>query len=256
LVAAALGAIRGVDALVWRNDTGARELEGLPRETAVAFGAPQEPVWIQENGARFGISPLSGQKTGWFFDQRDNRALLMPFVREQRVLDLFSYGGGWGVCAAVHGASSALCVDSSASALASVKRNALASGVGERVSTLEADAFDACKQLRDAGERFDIVVVDPPAFIKRKKDAEAGTLAYRRINESALRLLRPGGLVVSCSCSHHFDADGLLDALNRAALAGGRRLRVLRRLAQSADHPQHPAMPETSYLKGYLAQVD
>jgi 23S rRNA (cytosine1962-C5)-methyltransferase len=255
-VEAALRAIPGVQALVWRNDTGGRELEGLPREVAVAFGDVDEPVWIDENGARFGISPISGQKTGWFYDQRDNRALLMPWVRDQRVLDLFSYAGGWGVCAAVHGAQSALCVDSSASALACVQANAAASGVAERVQTLQADAFDACKTLRDQGARFDVVVVDPPAFVKRKKDAEQGALAYRRINEAAMRLVAAGGLIASCSCSHHFDADALQDALNRAALAGGRRLRILRRLGQSADHPMHPAMPETSYLKGFLAQLD
>jgi 23S rRNA (cytosine1962-C5)-methyltransferase len=254
-IAAELRQIEGIEALVWRNDAAGRELEGLPREVSVAFGEVSEPIWIEENGARFGISPVSGQKTGWFYDQRDNRAALMPFVAEARVLDLFSYGGGWGICAAVHGARSALCVDSSAAALESVQRNAEASGVADRVSILEADAFDAIKQLRDSSERFDVVVVDPPAFIKRKKDAEAGTLAYRRINEGALKLVADGGLIVSCSCSHHFSAEGLLDALNRAACALGVRLRVLRRLAQSADHPIHPGMPETEYLKGFLAEV-
>ncbi len=254
-IADELRQINGVEALVWRNDAAGRELEGLPREVVVAFGEVVEPIWIEENGARFGISPISGQKTGWFFDQRDNRAALMPFVAGARVLDLFSYGGGWGVCSAAHGAHSALCVDSSGAALEAVQRNAKASGVGDRVSVLDADAFDACRQLRDAGERFDVVVVDPPAFIKRKKDAEAGTLAYRRINEAALKLVTDGGLIVSCSCSHHFSADALLDALNRAACALGVRLRVLRRLAQSADHPIHPGMPETEYLKGFLAEV-
>lgn len=250
-----LRSLPGVTALVWRNDAAGRELEGLAREVSVGFGEVEEPIWVEENGARFGISPLSGQKTGWFYDQRDNRAALMPFVAGARVLDLFSYGGGWGVCSAAHGASSALCVDSSGPALAAVARNAEASGVAERVSVLEADAFDACKQLRDTSQRFDVVVVDPPAFIKRKKDAEAGTLAYRRINEAALKLVADGGLIVSCSCSHHFSADALLDALNRAACSLGVRLRVLRRLAQSADHPIHPGMPETEYLKGFMAEV-
>lgn len=254
-VADALGALPGVETLVWRGDAAGRELEGLPREVTVGFGEVVEPVWIEENGARFGISPLTGQKTGWFYDQRDNRAALMPFVSGARVLDLFSYGGGWGVCAAVHGATSALCVDSSAAALASVERNAAASAVASRVSVLQADAFDACKSLRERGERFDIVVVDPPAFIKRRKDAEQGALAYRRIFEAGMRLVADGGLVACCSCSHHFTAEALLDAMNRAARALGLRLRVLKRLAQSTDHPLHPAMPETEYLKGYLAEV-
>lgn len=254
-VVAALRELPGVESLVWRNDAAGRELEGLPREVTVGFGTAPEPIWIEENGARFGISPLTGQKTGWFYDQRDNRAALMPFVRGARVLDLFSYGGGWGVCAAKHGAKSALCVDSSAAALASVAGNALASGVGALVTTLQDDAFDACKTLRDRAERFDIVVVDPPAFIKRKKDAEQGALAYRRINEAALRLAIDGGLIVSCSCSHHFEAAALLDAMNRAARALGVHLRILRRLGQSADHPIQPAMPETQYLKGFIAEV-
>lgn len=245
----------GVEALVWRNDAVGRELEGLPREVAVAFGQIAEPVWIEENGARFGIEPLSGQKTGWFHDQRDNRAALLPFVAGARVLDLFCYGGGWGITAAVHGALHATCVDASAGALAAVRRNARASGVDARVETLQADAFDACRALRERGERYDIVVVDPPAFVKRRKDAEEGALAYRRINEAALRLVADGGLVVSCSCSHHFDAAALLDALNRAARSQRLRLRVLRRLMQSADHPLHPAMPETEYLKGFVAEV-
>lgn len=254
-ISAALQTIAGVTALVWRNDAAGRELEGLERESSVAWGDVSEPVWIEENGARFGIAPLSGQKTGWFYDQRDNRAALMPLVSGARVLDLFSYGGGWGVCAAVHGATSALCVDSSAAALASVESNAQASGVAAKVSVLKDDAFDACKTLRDQAQRFDIVVVDPPAFIKRKKDAEQGALAYRRINEAALRLVADGGLIVSCSCSHHFSADGLLDALNRAARSLGVHLRVIKRLAQSADHPLHPGMPETEYLKGFIAEV-
>lgn len=254
-ISAVLQTIPGVTALVWRNDAAGRELEGLERESFVAWGEVTEPVWIEENGARFGIAPLSGQKTGWFYDQRDNRAALMPFVGGARVLDLFSFGGGWGVCAAVHGAASALCVDSSASALASVERNAQASGVSAKLTILKDDAFDACKSLRDQSRRFDVVVVDPPAFIKRKKDAEQGALAYRRINEAALRLVADGGLIVSCSCSHHFSAEGLLDALNRSGRSLGMHLRVIRRLAQSADHPIHPAMPETEYLKGFIAEV-
>ena len=124
-----------------------------------------------------------------------------------------------------------------------------------RVSVLHADAFDACRDLREQKARFDIVVIDPPAFIKRRKDAEQGALAYRRIFEAGMRLVVDGGLVVCCSCSHHFPAEALLDAMNRAARAQGLRLRVLRRLAQSADHPLHPAMPETEYLKGFLAEV-
>jgi 23S rRNA (cytosine1962-C5)-methyltransferase len=254
-IAVALQSITGVSALVWRNDAAGRELEGLARESGIGWGEIEEPVWIVENGARFGISPMTGQKTGWFYDQRDNRAALVPLVSGARVLDLFSYGGGWGVCAAVHGAVSALCVDSSAPALASVERNAEASGVAAKVATLRDDAFDACKTLREQGQRFDIVVVDPPAFIKRKKDAEQGALAYRRINEAALRLVADGGLIVSCSCSHHFNAEGLLDALNRAACSLGVHLRVIKRLAQSADHPIHPGMPETEYLKGFIAEV-
>jgi 23S rRNA (cytosine1962-C5)-methyltransferase len=255
-IADVLLALDGVETLVWRDDIASRALEGLPGGIALSGAEPGDPVWIEENGGRFGISPVLGQKTGWYYDQRDNRALLLPLVRGARVLDLCSYAGGWGVCAAVHGARSALCVDVSETALAAVARNAGASTVGDRVGVLRADAFEACRSLREAGERFEVVVVDPPAFVKRRKDLEEGSLAYRRLNEAALKLVAPGGLLVSCSCSHHFDEAALQQALARAALASGRNLRILRRLGQSADHPVHPAMPETFYLKGFLCAVD
>lgn len=255
-IAAVLLALEGVETLVWRDDIGVRALEGLPGGITWVGKPPADLVWIEENAGHFGISPLLGQKTGWYYDQRDNRALLMPLVRGARVLDLCSYAGGWGICAAVHGAESALCVDVSDTALAAVARNASTSAVGDRVRVLHADAFAACRSLRVAGECFEVVVVDPPAFVKRRKDLKEGSLAYRRLNEAALRLVAPGGLFVSCSCSYLVDADALQQILLRAAQASGRNLRILRRLGQSADHPVHPAMPETFYLKGFLCAVD
>ncbi len=253
-LARALGSIDGIETIVWRGDSSSRTLEGLP-STVEIEGVLPEQIIIDEGNARFAIAPAIGQKTGWFYDQRDNRARVLPHLSGLRVLDLFSYGGGWGIGAACAGARDVWCVDSSNAAIESVNANARYSGVSANVRAIEADAFDACREFKAGGERFGAIVVDPPAFIKRKKDAEEGALAYRRINEAALRLLEPGGWLISCSCSHHFDEISLLDALRRAAQSAGRSLRVLMRLAQSSDHPEHPAMPETRYLKGFACSV-
>lgn len=253
-LAAALKNIAGIGTIVWRNDASSRALEGLAGDIEIDGAADAKAV-ISEGDARFAIAPATGQKTGWFYDQRDNRARVLPHLKGLRVLDLFSYLGGWGIGAVCAGAREAWCVDSSESAVDAVRRNASLSGVANRVHALKADAFDACRQFKADGQSFDAIVVDPPAFIKRKKDYDEGALAYRRINEAALRLLAPGGLLISCSCSHHFDEDSLQDALRQAAHSARRSLSILMRLAQSADHPEHPAMPETRYLKGFACAV-
>jgi 23S rRNA (cytosine1962-C5)-methyltransferase len=188
-----------------------------------------------------------GQKTGWYYDQRDNRARFLAHARGARVLDACCYVGAWGVQAAVHGAAEVLCVDASAAALEGVRHNAAANDV--RVDTLHADAFDALRGLRDEGRRFDAIVLDPPAFIKRRKDLGAGTVAYQRLNELALGLLADGGLLYSCSCSFHLSEAGLIDAVQRGAARTRRFLRLLDVGGQAADHPVHPAIPETRYLK-------
>ncbi|HET7322337.1 MAG TPA: class I SAM-dependent rRNA methyltransferase, partial [Longimicrobiaceae bacterium] len=207
----------------------------------------------RENGARFLVPLREGQKTGWFYDHRENRAGLRRYVPGKRVLDVFSYVGGWGVQAARGGAASVTCVDSSAPALELVRHNAELNDVADRVTTLQGDAFDALRQLREAGERFDVIVLDPPAFIKRRKDVKQGEKAYQRVNRQALELLAPGGVLVSASCSFHLSRDALLGAMLRASRELGRDLQILEEGHQAPDHPIHPAIPETAYLKAFAA---
>jgi 23S rRNA (cytosine1962-C5)-methyltransferase len=240
--------------LFWKNDSGARDLEQLEPVAEVAFGSVPDEVEVLEAGLRF-VAPLrSGQKTGWFYDQTANRARLARYLwAGARVLDVCSYVGAWGTTALAHGAHSAMCLDSSAPALSYAERNAAANGL--KVQTLQADAFDALKTLQEQGERFDVVVLDPPAFIKRKKDIPQGQAAYRKLNQLALNLIDRDGLLVSCSCSYHLSSDDLAAAIQGAARHTGRFVQILEAAGQSPDHPVHPAIPETRYLKAFFCRV-
>jgi 23S rRNA (cytosine1962-C5)-methyltransferase len=242
-------------AVLLRNDTASRTLEGLERYVEPALGTVPERVEIEENGARFEVPIREGQKTGWFYDHRVNRERTRPYVRDRRVLDLFSYVGGWGVQAAVAGAREVVCVDSSAPALAAAERSAALNGVEGRLRTVQSDAFDALKEMRDARERFDVVVLDPPAFIKRKKDLRQGEKAYRRVNQLAMELLAEDGILVSASCSFHMSRDALLDTMLRASREVERELQILEEGHQAPDHPVHPAIPETRYLKAFIGRL-
>ena len=242
-------------AMLWRNDVPVRALEGLEQSTTVAFGEVPETLALQEGGVNFTVSPRTGQKTGWFYDQRASRDRLPVYARGSRVLDLYSFTGAWGLRAAREGASEVTCVDASQAALDQLEADAASNGLGERVATRCADAVAALKDLTATEQRFDLVILDPPAFIKRKKDLKAGTAAYRRVNELAMRVVAKDGFLVSCSCSWHLGAGQLADVLRRSAKATGKRLQLLERLGQSPDHPVHPAIPETHYLKGFIARV-
>jgi 23S rRNA (cytosine1962-C5)-methyltransferase len=239
--------------ILLRNDTSGRALEGL-ESYVQAHGDVPDVLEVEENGVRF-HAPVTGQKTGWFYDHRMNRARMAAYVRGRRVLDVFSYVGGWGIQAAAAGAREVTCVDASAPALEFAARSAELNGVTDRVATRRADAFDAMMKLGADGERFGVVVLDPPAFIKRKKDAKAGEEAYRRANQLAMELLEPDGILVSASCSYHMPREGLQDAMLRASRRLGRELQVLEEGHQGPDHPVHPAIPETAYLKSFIARV-
>ncbi len=244
--------------ILLRNDSSVRALEGLPEEIVVAHGTVPDEVDLIENGVKFRAPIKTGQKTGWFYDHRDNRARLMSLVARQkecRVLDVFSYIGGWGVQAAAAGASAVLCVDASAPALVQVSANAALNDCAARVRTRVGDAFQQMKALLEEGERFDIVVMDPPAFIKRRKDMEQGTIAYRRANELAMRLLQKDGLLVSGSCSMHLSRADLLDVVRATGRQVDRNVQVIAQGGQGADHPVLPAIPETDYLKAIFARV-
>lgn len=254
-VLAALEKVLKPSAVLWRNDSPVRELEGLDSYVETALGEVPETVIVEENATRFQVPLHAGQKTGWFFDQRDNRARLGKYARGCGVLDVFSYVGGWGIQAAVHGARDVLCVDASATAMDYLRANADLNGVAERVNTLRGDAFEVLKSLHEAGERFGVVIVDPPAFVKRKKDLKEGILAYRRLNELAMRLLEKDGIVVSCSCSQHLPRETLVQVLLQASRHLDRSLQILEQGHQAPDHPVHPAIPETDYLKAVFARV-
>jgi 23S rRNA (cytosine1962-C5)-methyltransferase len=238
---------------IWlANDTAAREQEQLPAATE-AVGEVPETVEIEEGGMRFAVPVRGGQKTGWFFDQRDSRDRLVRYARGARVLDVFSYVGAWAVRAHGFGAREVACIDSSASALAAASANA---GLNDRaLETLRGEALDVLKQLHADGRRFDLVIVDPPALIKRRKDHDAGLSHYGRLNRAALNLLAPGGFLVSCSCSYHLDAAELQRVLLRESRATGKRLQIVEQGGQGPDHPVHPAIPETRYLKAFFCAV-
>jgi 23S rRNA (cytosine1962-C5)-methyltransferase len=242
-------------ALIWKNDAGIRELEGLMAYAEVGFGDPPGALRVREGGLEFAVDAIGGQKTGWFYDQRANRDALAPFVKAARVLDLFAYLGAWGLRAAAMGAREVVCVDASASAVKLIGENARRNGLAERVCAERADAFDFLKALRERREHFDVVILDPPAFVKRRKDFKEGALAYRRINELAMQVLSRDGILVTCSCSHHMPRAALLDAVQKGARHLDRSVQALQQLQQAPDHPVHPAIAETDYLKGFICRV-
>jgi 23S rRNA (cytosine1962-C5)-methyltransferase len=248
-VEAAVLKVTNAASVVWKNDSGARELEGLARHVE----APAE-VAVRELGIDY-VAPLAGgQKTGWFYDQAANRERLRRYLPPgARVLDVCSYVGAWAISALAAGAGSATCVDASASALEYVAKNARRNG--REVTTVRDDAFDALQALQEQGARFDVVILDPPAFAKRKKDAPQAQAAYRKLNQLALPLIDRDGLLVTCSCSYHVGADDFLAAIQGAARHGSRFVQVLELGGQSPDHPVHPAIPETRYLKSFFCRV-
>ncbi len=241
--------------ILFKNDARSRRDEGLPEYVEVVYGEVPELVPLVENGVNFNAPVFSGQKTGWFYDHRAGRARLRDYVQGKKVLDVFSYIGGWGVQAAAFGADSVLCIDSSEAALDGVEANAALNGVRDKVGTLQGAAFEAMKMLIDEGERFDMVIIDPPAFIPKRKDIKSGEQAYRRANELAIRLTNKNGILVSGSCSMHLGRERLTDILRASARHLDRDLQILEQGGQSFDHPVHPAIPETDYLKAVFARV-
>ncbi len=242
-------------AIVMKNDCSGRALEGLPLYEEVVLGDLPETLMIEENKTQFSIPIEGGQKTGWFYDHRMSRARLQTMIKGKRVLDVFSYLGAWGVAAANAGAAAVTCVDSSEFALDGVDINAKLNGVAEKMITIQGNAFDVLNALRMDGQKFDVVIVDPPAFIKRKKDFKKGAEAYRRINEIAMRVLEKDGILVSASCSHHMTRSNLLHAVQSAARHIDRTVQLFEQGHQGPDHPIHPVVPETEYIKTLFFKV-
>lgn len=254
-IEAAVAKVFGNHALVWKNAGSVRRLEALPEYVDLGIGAHEGRARVREGGLDFDIDPMGGQKTGWFFDQHANRDRLAPYVKGARVLDVFSYVGAWGLRAAGFGASEVTCVDASKTAVEAVRHNAGLNGMADRVSAIEADAFDFLKAARQERKRWDVVILDPPAFVKRKKDFKEGALAYRRINEMAMQVLERDGILVTCSCSHHMSRQSLQEAIIGGARHLDRQVQILEQLQQGPDHPVHAAIPETDYLKGFICRV-
>jgi 23S rRNA (cytosine1962-C5)-methyltransferase len=241
--------------ILLRNDSSVRAQEGLEQYIELAYGEVPELLSVEERGLSFQVHSQEGQKTGWFFDQADNRARMSRYIQGGRVLDICSYVGAWGVQAAAMGAEQVVCVDSSAAAIERVQANAELNNLSDKVKTVRANAFDALRDMRSERERFDLIVLDPPAFIKRRKDKKEGTLAYKRLNQAALQLLSKDGILITSSCSHHMSQHELLQTVQQAGRHCDRSLQLLEQGQQGPDHPIHPAIPETAYLKTLYFRV-
>ena len=242
-------------AIILKNDNGQRQLEGLSQESEVVYGQLPENLIIEENGAKFKVDILEGQKTGWFYDHRSSRAQLASFSKDQRVLDLFSYTGAWGVPAAIAGASEVTCVDASEGALAIAQENAHLNQVADKMQFVRSDVFEFLKQARLDNQVYDIIVLDPPALIKRKKDFKLGYEAYRRLNHLALQVLSKNGILISASCSFHLSRENLHEILRSSGRHIDRHLVFFASGGQGPDHPIDPASPESEYLKTFFCSV-
>lgn len=242
--------------ILFCNNSASRKQEGLAQMTITGHGSPPVEIKVQENGVQMTTPFLEGQKTGWFYDQRVNRAQFSSLIKGRRVLDVFSYVGSFAIQAGVAGAAEIWVLDSSRTAIEMAEKNAVQNGIEQKFTGAIGDAFDVLKTLREEGEQFDAIVVDPPAFIKRKKDHPEGFRAYRRVNELALRLLSDKGILLSATCSMHLHRDELLETLRGAATGTGRHLQIIYEGGQGPDHPIHPAIPETRYLKAFIARAN
>jgi 23S rRNA (cytosine1962-C5)-methyltransferase len=253
---AALETVLHPSTILLRNDGAMRALEGLDAYVRFAKGGVEGPLELVENGVRFLADLGEGQKTGWFFDQRDNRAAVARLAAGARLLDVYCYTGGFAVQAAVAGAKEVLAIDRSDAALALAARSAELNGVADRCRFERGDAFQTLEALGTRGERFDIVVADPPAFVKSKKDLNQAARGYRKLARLAAALVRAKGFLFVASCSYHMAPDHFALEVARGLVDAGREGRIIRSAGAGADHPVHPALPETAYLKGLLLQLD
>jgi 23S rRNA (cytosine1962-C5)-methyltransferase len=242
--------------IVFKNDTPVRNLEGLAREVVVAKGDAAQSIELLENDARFVADLSGGQKTGWFYDQRDNRRFMAGLAKDARVLDVFCYSGGFGVLAAKQGATSVLCVDSSQPALDAAAEAAKLNGVADKVAFKKSDAFEALQELAAEGAVFDVVICDPPAFVKSRKDLKTGAQGYRKLVRLAAPLVAPGGFLFVASCSHLVDVPLFAEQVRRGLRDAEREGRILRSSGAALDHPVHPGLPETAYLKAMTLHLD
>ena len=239
--------------ILLRNDAPSRALEGLESYVKTLKGEGHR-IAVEENGARYFADLAEGQKTGWYYDQRDNRAFIAGFAKDKTVLDAFSYTGGFGILAAKAGAKEVVCLDSSAPALSIAEESARANGV--KIQAVKADVFEELERLKIAGEKFDIVLADPPPFVKSKKDLEPGAKAYRKLARLAAEVTAPGGMMMVASCSHNIAPERFAQECAQGLLRAGRRAALIRQAGAGPDHPVHPLLPESAYLKALVYALD
>jgi 23S rRNA (cytosine1962-C5)-methyltransferase len=252
----ALEAVFAPKAIIAHNESSVRALEGLARATLALKGEMPSPIRVCENGLTYFADLVGGQKTGWYFDQRDNHALVARFAQGARVLDLYCHAGGFGICAAKAGAISVVGVDSSESALKLAAPAASENDVAKVCEWVKADVFDDLQKRAGAKERFEIVIADPPPFVKSRKDMASGARGYRKLARLSAELVTPGGLLFIASCSHNMTLDAFGQEVARGLAEAKREGRILYTVFAAPDHPQHPHLPESAYLKGFLVNLD
>jgi 23S rRNA (cytosine1962-C5)-methyltransferase len=253
---AALDDVIAPACVILRNDTPARALESLETYVRVAKGEAPAPMIVHENGVRYLADPQAGQKSGWYYDQRDNRAFMAKLARGKRMLDAYCYTGGFSVLAAVEGATHVTGLDSSAPALKLAEAAAQANSVGAVCAFRKVDIAEELERLGQTSERFDIVIADPPPFAPSRKDIEAGARAYRKLARLAASLVAPGGTLMLASCSHNMAAERFALECAAGLERAGRTARLIRQSGAGADHPVHPMLPESAYLKALTYAVD
>lgn len=252
----ALDAVLAPRIVVLRGDAPVRALEGLPETVRTAKGALEGPVELGEEGVRFLADLEAGQKTGWYFDQRDNRSFLARLARGRRILDVYCHSGGFALRAAAAGARSVLGLDSSELALGLAGRAAALNGLAGLCRFERAKAFAALERLGAERAKFDVVACDPPSFVKSRKELKAGLRAYRKLARLAAGLVAANGDLLLASCSHNVERADFLDAVRAGLLDAGRTGRILRDAGAGPDHPVHPALPESAYLKCFVLRLD
>jgi 23S rRNA (cytosine1962-C5)-methyltransferase len=253
---AALDAVIAPKTVVLRNDTPARALEGLESYVRAAKGTAPERLTVEENGVRYFADPQGGQKSGWYYDQRENRLAMAHLAKGARVLDAYCYSGGFGVLATKHGAVQTTFVDSSEPALKLAAEAAEANGVSANCAFVKADVFDALERFARENRLFDIVICDPPPFAPSKKDVEAGARAYRKLARMAAAVVAPGGFLMLASCSHNISRERFELECAAGLARGGRRAALIREAGAGPDHPVNPMLPESAYLKALTYTVE
>jgi 23S rRNA (cytosine1962-C5)-methyltransferase len=243
-------------AVVLRNDSPVRELEGLALEVRVARGEIEGPTLLVENDLTYLADPLGGQKTGWYYDQRDNRAFAARLARGGRVLDLYSYSGGFAVAAAAAGATQVLAIDRAQGGLDLAQASAERNGLSGVLTTERQEGFAALDALAADKQRFDLVVADPPAFVRSKRDLKPGLRGYRKLARACGVLVAESGFLAIACCSHNVPAEAFVDEVHRGLRDAGRSARLLRQAGAGPDHPVHPALPESGYLKCLFCALD